>query len=58
MARVFAKRVKPSFEADVPYEDRYMVDEVDEVAPYQMCKMFIDLEALQFRSDDAGPTRC
>lgn len=58
MARVFAKRVKPSFEADVPYEDRYMVDEVDEVAPYKMCKMFIDLEALQFRSDDAGPTRC
>ena len=58
MARVFAKRVKPSFEADVPYEDRYMVDEVDEVKPYKMCKMFIDLEALQFRSDDAGPTRC
>ncbi len=58
MARVFAKRVKPSFEADVPYEDRYMVDKVDEVAPYKMCKMFIDLEALQFRSDDAGPTRC
>jgi len=58
MARVFAKRVKPSFEADVPYEDRYLVDEVDEVKPYEMRKLFIDLEALQFKSDDAGPTRC
>jgi len=58
MARVFSKRVKPSFEADVPYEDRYLVDEVDEVKPYQMRKLFVDLEALQFRSEDAGPTRC
>ena len=58
MARVFAKRVKPSFEADVPYEDRYLVDEVNEVTPYKMRKLFIDIEALQFKSDDAGPTRC
>ena len=58
MARIFARRVKPTFEADVPYEDRYLVDKVDEVKPYEMRKLFIDLEALQFKSEDAGPTRC
>jgi len=57
-ARVFARRVKPSFEADVPYEDRYLIDNVEEVNSYKMRKLFIDLEALQFHDDDEGPIRC
>jgi len=55
MARVFARRVKPSFEADVPYEDRYLIDNVNEINSYKMRKLFIDLEALQYRDGDKGP---
>ena len=55
MARIFARRVKPSFEADVPYEDRYLIDNVNEITSYKMRKLFIDLEALQFREGDLGP---
>lgn len=54
-ARVFARRVKPSFEADVSYEDRYLIDNVHEISSYKMRKLFIDLEALQFRDGDSGP---
>ena len=57
-ARVFARRVKPSFEADVPYEDRYLIDNVNEITSYKMRKLFIDLEALQFKEDDRGPDYC
>lgn len=58
MLRTFKDRVKPTFEADVPYEDRFLVDRVDEIKPYEMRKLFIDLEALQFRATDAGPKYC
>ena len=51
MLRTFKNRVKPTFEADVPYEDRYLVDRVTEIKPYEMRKLFIDLEALQFKSN-------
>ena len=46
-----------TFEADVPYEDRYLVDNVDEIKPYKMRKLFLDLEALQYTKDD-GPILC
>lgn len=55
MTRIFARRVKPSFEADVPYEDRYLIDNVNEINSFKMRKLFIDLEALQFRDGDRGP---
>jgi DNA polymerase elongation subunit (family B) len=55
MARIFGRRVKPSFEADVAYEDRYLIDNVDEIHSYKMRKLFIDLEALQYRDGDKGP---
>jgi DNA polymerase elongation subunit (family B) len=46
-----------TFEADVPYEDRYLVDNVSEIKPYKMRKLFLDLEALQYTKDD-GPILC
>ena len=58
MARVFGRRVKPSYEADVSYEDRYLVDRVDEITSYKMRKLFIDLEALQFKEREEGPDIC
>ena len=44
----------PTYEADVPYEDRFLIDVMDEIPEYEMRKVFIDLEALQFRSGE-GP---
>ena len=58
MARIFGRRVKPSYEADVSYEDRYLVDRVDEITSYKMRKLFIDLEALQFKEREEGPDIC
>ena len=49
MLNPFRTRVKPSFEADVPYEDRFLIDRVQEMNNFEMRKLFIDLEALQFR---------
>ena len=53
----FRKNFTPTFEADVPYEDRYLVDRMSEIPMYKMRKLFIDLEALQFRQGD-GPEHC
>ena len=55
-ARVFSNKVEPTYEADVPFEDRYLVDEVSEMSTYKMRKLFIDLEALQYRDGDC-PTK-
>jgi len=53
----FRKNFTPSFEADVPFEDRYLIDNVSEVPQYEMRKLFIDLEALQFSNEDT-PELC
>jgi len=55
MVRQFARRVKPTFEGDVPYEDRYLIDRESRIDPNPMRLLFIDLEALQFREGDIGP---
>jgi DNA polymerase elongation subunit (family B) len=55
-ARVFSNKVEPTYEADVPFEDRYLVDEVNDMDVYKMRKLFIDLEALQYRDGD-GPRK-
>ncbi len=56
---LFKKRFSSHFEADVPYEDRYLVDCVDEMPEYKMRKLYIDLEALQFRmSEGESPYMC
>ena len=34
------------------YEDRYLIDNVNEITSYKMRKLFIDLEALQFGEGD------
>ena len=54
--RVFSNKVSPTYEADVPFEDRYLVDEIDNMDVYKMRKLFIDLEALQYHEGD-GPGR-
>jgi len=56
MVRVFSNRVTPTYEADVPFEDRYLVDRVNDMDVYKMRKLFIDLEALQYSGDD-GPKK-
>lgn len=53
-ARRFRKNFTRTYEADVPIEDRYLVDNYEELPEYEMRKLFIDLEALQFKSGD-GP---
>ncbi|SVC72556.1 uncharacterized protein METZ01_LOCUS325410, partial [marine metagenome] len=45
----FRRLFGPSYEGDVPYGDRYAIDNIDEMKPYKMRKLFVDLEALQFR---------
>lgn len=56
LMRMVANKLKPSYEGDVPYEDRYLIDCVDNVPDYNMRKLFIDLEALQFKEGDDGPS--
>ena len=58
LMRMVSNKLKPTYEADVPYEDRYLVDCVDEIPDYKMRKLFIDLEALQFKQHDEGPHYC
>lgn len=53
----FRRQFTPTFEADVPYEDRYLVDNMETVPLYKMRKLFIDLEALQFRQGE-NPEDC
>jgi len=54
----FRKNFTPSFEADVPFEDRYLIDNYEEIPQFEMRKLFIDLEALQFTQEDDGPENC
>lgn len=57
--RSFQYTVKSdTYEVDVPYEDRYLIDNVDKIPEYKMRKLFIDLEALQFNKGDDGPLYC
>ena len=58
LMRMVSNKLKPTYEADVPYEDRYLVDCVNEIPDYKMRKLFIDLEALQFKQHDDGPHYC
>ena len=44
----FRRQFTPTYEADVPYEDRYLIDNHKTIPEYNMRKLFIDLEALQF----------
>ena len=44
----FRRQFTPTYEADVPYEDRYLIDNHETIPEYNMRKLFIDLEALQF----------
>lgn len=53
----FRKYFTPTYEADVPYEDRYLIDNIDKLPQYRMRKLFIDLEALQF-SQGEYPEDC
>ena len=54
--RSFTYSVKSNtFECEVPYEDRYLIDRVEEIPNYKMRKLFVDLEALQYRRDSEGP---
>tara|TARA_B100000963_G_scaffold361589_1_gene397932 strand:- start:15315 stop:17972 length:2658 start_codon:yes stop_codon:yes gene_type:complete len=51
----FRRNFTRTYEADVPIEDRYLIDNYEELPEYEMRKLFIDLEALQFRVGE-GPT--
>lgn len=44
----FRRQFTPTYEADVPYEDRYLIDNHETIPEYRMRKLFIDLEALQY----------
>ena len=51
----FAREVSGTYEADVPYEDRYLIDNMNELPEYEPRKVFIDLEALQYNRKSSGP---
>lgn len=51
----FALEVSGTYEADVPYEDRYLIDSMNELPEYEPRKVFIDLEALQYNRKSSGP---
>lgn len=53
----FRKYFTPTYEADVPYEDRYLIDNHETIPEYKMRKLFIDLEALQFIQGES-PENC
>ena len=48
----FRRNFTRTYEADVPIEDRYLIDNYEELPEYEMRKLFIDLEALQFKAGD------
>ena len=56
MINRMAREMSGTYEADVPYEDRYLIDNMDSLPEYEPRKLFIDLEALQYTSNSAGPT--
>ncbi len=55
MLKKFTKEYSGSYEGDVPYEDRYLIDNIDELPEYEPRKVFIDLEALQYSRQGSGP---
>ncbi len=55
--RGFQRKFWPTYEADVPYEDRYLVDRVDEIKKFPMRKFFFDLESLQYQQGEQ-PEQC
>lgn len=55
MVRKISRELSGTYEADVPYEDRYLIDNVEEMPEYEPRKVFIDLEALQYQAKSAGP---
>ena len=56
MVRKMSRELSGTYEADVPYEDRYLIDNVEEMPEYEPRKVFIDLEALQYPANSDGPT--
>ena len=55
MVRKMSRELSGTYEADVPYEDRYLIDNVEEMPEYEPRKVFIDLEALQYPANSEGP---
>ena len=55
MVRKISRELSGTYEADVPYEDRYLIDNVEEMPEYEPRKVFIDLEALQYPANSDGP---
>ena len=55
MLKKFTKEYSGSYEGDVPYEDRYLIDTLNELPEYEPRKVFIDLEALQYSRQSSGP---
>ena len=55
----FQKAFRGTYEADVPYCDRYLIDEVEpsEMPEYEPRMCFIDLEATQYRQNEGGIER-
>tara|TARA_Y100000004_G_scaffold75234_2_gene84558 strand:- start:12955 stop:14460 length:1506 start_codon:yes stop_codon:yes gene_type:complete len=44
-----------TYEFDVPYTDRYMIDNMDEIHRFKPRLVFIDLESTQFTDEEHGP---
>jgi len=55
MVKKFCREISGTCEGDVPYEDRYLVDNVESLPEYEPRKVFIDLEALQYSRQSGGP---
>ncbi len=55
----FQRAFRGTYEADVPYCDRYLIDEVEpsEMPEYEPRMCFIDLEATQYRQHEGGIKR-
>lgn len=53
----FQRKFSGTYEGDVPYCDRYLIDEIDEIPEFKPRLLFIDLEATQYRHDDIGILR-
>jgi DNA polymerase elongation subunit (family B) len=55
MVKKFTREISGSYEGDVPYGDRYLIDNVSALPEYEPRKVFIDLEALQYHRTSDGP---
>ena len=58
MVKSFTRKISGTYEGDVPYEDRYLIDNMNELPEYKPRKVFIDLEALQYGRKSSGPKEC